>query len=152
MNFNLQDFFLSEIYIQKTQIWRILYATTKDGIDDETVQEDLWIIRKNNYSDRRFLTEATSTVQGNQGERIPNIYSDDRQAVVGVRIVDAKQQHSDGVRIPKYRRDDVIKRHRLLRWKIAVEAIFQRERPEYLKRTKRSIRFTQRSDDGNFPF
>ena len=59
---------------------------------------------------------------------------------------------------PKYWKDDVvIKRHGLLRckngcglwnrdtngainiWKIAVEAIFQRERPEYLKRTKRSI-------------
>ena len=58
---------------------------------------------------------------------------------------------------PKYWIDDVIKRHGLLRckngcglwnrdtngainiWKIAKEAIFQRERPEYLKRTKRSI-------------
>jgi transposase len=58
---------------------------------------------------------------------------------------------------PKYWKDDVIKRHGLLRckngcglwnrdtngainiWRIAKEAILQRERPEYLKRTKRSI-------------
>jgi hypothetical protein len=63
---------LSEIYIPETQIRRV-YATTKDGIDDdETVQEDLWIIRRHNYIDRRFWTEATSKVQRtHQGEGIP---------------------------------------------------------------------------------
>ena len=45
---------LPEIYIQETQTWRV-HATTKDGMDDdETVQEDLWITRRNNYRNWRI--------------------------------------------------------------------------------------------------
>jgi len=63
---------LSEIYIQETEVGRV-HATTKDGIDDdETVQENLWITRRNNCVCGRFPTKATSEVQRtHQGEGIP---------------------------------------------------------------------------------
>jgi hypothetical protein len=70
---------------------------------------------------------------------------------------------------PKYWKENIIKRHGLLRckngcglwnrdtnvainiWRIAKEAILQRERPEYLKRTKRSISgITSIQDDPRF--